>query len=320
MEKLPRFHSGKFQVYALSDPETDELRYIGITILTLERRLSQHMRPATLRGDYRSNWIKSLRTRGLRAKIELVEEVASVEAMKEAEQFWICQFRALGFRLTNGTDGGNHVAGSHKPKSKEQKAKISASLTGRIQPRELVELRRQKQLGIKKSPRTREHQINHLLANGKRPFQDENGKVFWFIKEAAEFHNLSYSTVIEGLHGTPTRGHAFVYVDDVDAPPPPPAVEKLIATSTSLRLSKAKMGHVGYSKPRTDAQKQNVSDALKGRVLRARPFTDGVKVFQTIGQAAEHFGVGRALIRNCLNRTSRALNLWHVDSNQKDVG
>jgi len=58
---------------------------------------------------YKNNWIKSLLSRGVRPVIEVVQEFDTYTPLNEAERFWIVQFRALGFRLTNGTDGGEGV-------------------------------------------------------------------------------------------------------------------------------------------------------------------------------------------------------------------
>jgi hypothetical protein len=321
-----RKNSGKFSVYALSDPETDELRYVGMTIKKLEVRLNNHCSEANRKpsASHRTRWLRSVTSRGLRPKIELVEELPDATSMAEAEEYWITQFRAMGFRLVNGNGGG--WGGPSKPHSEglpaETRAKISKSLMGKKQSPESIEKRVAHLRGVKTGPQPRQKTINHAMAIGRGPFQDEEGEVFYLIKDAAKKHKIHYTTVVSSLRGRPIHGHAFAYIKNIADKEHPPQV---IAPQKpdGLKLSRSKLGK---SRPEQLGRKESEETIAKkkaanlGKILRARPFTDGQRVFQTLGEAAQHFQVGRAQIRNCLRGQSSAINLWHVTHSEKDVG
>ena len=50
-----------FVVYGLSDPRTNELRYVGKTTQTLHRRLLRHVAPSYLKeATYKNNWLRGV--------------------------------------------------------------------------------------------------------------------------------------------------------------------------------------------------------------------------------------------------------------------
>ena len=91
-------------IYTLSHPITGEIRYIGKTNGTLTDRLAKHL--VTKERNHRSSWIKNLLNQNLKPVIEVLEEVTH-EEWAGAERFWIAQFKAWGYRLINGTEGGD---------------------------------------------------------------------------------------------------------------------------------------------------------------------------------------------------------------------
>src|SRR6476620_3006053 len=122
------------RIYALSEPVTGELRYVGQTALTLENRLKSHTWDSTLaHKNHRTKWLKKLISQGLLPIIELLEEVSESEA-NDAERFWITQFKALGCRLINVQEGGiGWTRGQKRPglHTPESRAKTSKALKGR---------------------------------------------------------------------------------------------------------------------------------------------------------------------------------------------
>lgn len=89
-------------IYALNCPETGRCRYIGKADNPI-KRLAQHLcHPGK---GYRANWLRSLLAHDLEPLLEILDEVP-----KSQWQFWereyIRIFRAIGFELTNGTEGG----------------------------------------------------------------------------------------------------------------------------------------------------------------------------------------------------------------------
>jgi hypothetical protein len=91
-------------VYALLDPRTADLRYIGVT-KNPDRRLGQHSRLSNNRGrTKRANWLRSLLKSGLLPEMIILE--SGVSDWDEAERFWVSCWRTAGANLVNGNDGG----------------------------------------------------------------------------------------------------------------------------------------------------------------------------------------------------------------------
>jgi group I intron endonuclease len=127
-------------IYTLSDPVTNEIRYIGKTV-NLEQRYKAHI--TVFNKSYKSSWIKSLIKENLLPVIDIIDIVEN-EDWEFWEKYWIAQFKAWGYNLTNLTDGGispskstnvaNKISKSRKgfEVSQETKDKISKALKGKI--------------------------------------------------------------------------------------------------------------------------------------------------------------------------------------------
>ena len=97
------------KIYTLTDPITGEIKYIGKTTKALSKRLTNHVCNSKHTRFYTECWIKGLVDKGLRPMIELVDKVD--EDWKFWEQYYISQFKAWGFNLTNLTEGGDGTSG-----------------------------------------------------------------------------------------------------------------------------------------------------------------------------------------------------------------
>lgn len=84
-------------IYALKDPTTNEVRYIGKSD-NPEARIYHHC--ATRIGSRKTKWIKSLIERGLRPELIILEECVR-DSHRHAETAWIHFFLDLGCDLTN---------------------------------------------------------------------------------------------------------------------------------------------------------------------------------------------------------------------------
>jgi GIY-YIG catalytic domain len=114
-------------IYALRDPRTREVRYVGKAV-DPRRRLQQHLSAFQL-SYYRSqkvSWLKNLLDAGEQPILDVLQIVEAADANR-AERQWIAQYRAEGARLTNGTDGGDGGAVTDP----EAKARIRAAHVGR---------------------------------------------------------------------------------------------------------------------------------------------------------------------------------------------
>lgn len=115
-------------IYELTDPRTGEPRYIGKTN-NVSIRLSNHLKPKALSVKTKKNsWIKSLLKLNLKPVLNIIDEVDE-NNWEFWERHYISLYKSWGFRLTNGTNGGDSGP-SHegKKRSEETKRKMSESI------------------------------------------------------------------------------------------------------------------------------------------------------------------------------------------------
>lgn len=93
-------------VYGLIDPETQELRYVGLTTTPAKRSYTHRSRPQKRDRSHRAQWLRRVFDRGERPEWLVIEECAAAD-LAEAEAFWIAYFKGIGARLTNHRDGGD---------------------------------------------------------------------------------------------------------------------------------------------------------------------------------------------------------------------
>lgn len=205
-------------VYALIDPRNGQLRYIGKSESGLERP-REHGRPSTLRQNtnpHKCNWIRDLKRDGWEYEVEVLED--GPEDLNEAEIFWIGYFRMLGANLLNASTGGESgtkgwkqspetiekrrqkLLGHEVPQ--ERRDRIAASLAGRPSP--------------KKGRQLSEDELKkHAEAHAIPPFQDQHGRVYTTLKEAAQRWNIPPGNICNCLKGKrkSAGGLQFSYVD-----------------------------------------------------------------------------------------------------------
>ena len=145
-------------IYALIDPETDVIRYIGKSIKPWDRLRAHVNEPPS--NCHRSHWLQSLKAKRLEPLMVILESVRGEWPWQEAEKYWIARGWREGWSLTNNTSGGDGVPDlppetrarmaatwkgrKHRPEtliklgawkrnkaSTETRAKMSASQTGR---------------------------------------------------------------------------------------------------------------------------------------------------------------------------------------------
>lgn len=144
---MPWKTPSKISIYTLSDPRTNEVRYVGKTIANLKDRLNVHIWYAR-KGNktHRCNWIRLLISKGVLPIIEEIDHIDLDGDWISREQYWISYFKTKGYSLTNATIGGEGTHGRkhteeelrkisavHKGKiiSKEQRIKQSVAMTGK---------------------------------------------------------------------------------------------------------------------------------------------------------------------------------------------
>ncbi|MEV0352778.1 GIY-YIG nuclease family protein [Nonomuraea sp. NPDC050680] len=128
-------------VYALTDPLTGAVFYVGKTI-QLRVRIREHLNDRT--DSKKAQRIRALRLAGLAPAVSILEE--GTGDWCEAERRWIAEHRAAGVVLANRTDGGEGLHGA----SAETRLKISLAQRARW-----VGGRREQSLAISRHPERR---------------------------------------------------------------------------------------------------------------------------------------------------------------------
>jgi len=111
-------------VYALIDPFSDEIRYIGWTSAKLSKRLYEHLYCSKHKKTHKDFWLQKLIQAGIKPEIRVIQKVPVLNG-NEAECYWIKYFRTLGCNLTNLTDGGGGILGYEKTVESKKKASQS---------------------------------------------------------------------------------------------------------------------------------------------------------------------------------------------------
>ena len=93
-------------IYALIDPRTSKIRYIGKTV-NLKQRLSNQLNENSK--THRCNWIKGIKSDGLKPIQCVLQTLSDEQDWKAAEIKWIAIARKYGWNLVNSTDGGDGV-------------------------------------------------------------------------------------------------------------------------------------------------------------------------------------------------------------------
>ena len=118
----------KVKIYKLIDPNTLEVRYIGRTVQTLNKRLNGHLSKARKKrsNTYIQNWLLSLIQNKQKPLIEFITEIIGWSESYKFEQALISEFIRNGYNLVNLHDRGE--GGIMRIITDEQKRKISSSV------------------------------------------------------------------------------------------------------------------------------------------------------------------------------------------------
>ena len=114
----------RWGIYALKDPLSGEIRYVGWSF-NPERRLNQHL-SAARKGVQTHNaaWLRKLLSLGRKPDVQILE--SGDGSPFQAEISWIARMKHQGCRLTNLTNGGDGLFGA----SASTRAKISRLKSG----------------------------------------------------------------------------------------------------------------------------------------------------------------------------------------------
>lgn len=181
-------------IYALCDPTTDEIRYIGKTAKRPIERLAEHIREARRgRQLHSSAWIRALRSPPVMRPLVVV----SSDYANEMEIRTITRLRSRGYRLTNLTDGGEGNSGWSPSEATRQKKRLVAlrnfangqkppcNIGRRATPETRARLR-SSHLGKSNSPETRAKISAILTGKKRRPFSAEHLENMRIVRTGAK--------------------------------------------------------------------------------------------------------------------------------------
>lgn len=172
-------------IYALIDPNTFKVRYIGKTV-NLKQRYQNQLNEKSK--THRCNWIKSLLDNGKKPIQVILQELTDNEDWESSEIKWISIAKKYGWNLVNGTSGGDGV----KNLSKESRLRISTAWIGRKHKPESLEKMRQVRIGKNNS----EESKDKLSLNMK------GREITWvdkLKKSVSKFSDEEIETIIEEL-------------------------------------------------------------------------------------------------------------------------
>lgn len=92
-----------YSVYALSDPRTNEVHYVGCTVLLRDRMLV-HMTGKNKSNPIMQAWIDELKSLGMRPKATILDKTESWRAAPVRERWWIQFYLREGAPLANKRD------------------------------------------------------------------------------------------------------------------------------------------------------------------------------------------------------------------------
>lgn len=154
----------KYTIYKLIDPISNDIRYIGLTFNTLKQRLGSHL--GETGKSHKCNWIKKLKSQGLRPIIESIEDnISSYDECCLREIYYINYYKDI-CNLTNSASGGN----KNKKMSDETRKKMSDAQKERYKTFKLVLTEETKKVLSKKSKERfqKEEERDKLRISNKR--------------------------------------------------------------------------------------------------------------------------------------------------------
>lgn len=161
-------------IYALTD-SNNNIRYIGCTTCSLDKRLKEHLR--SKEKTYKQNWITHNKRNNLPINIILIEEV-NLEDIFKKEIYWISYYKDK-VKLTNTTGGGEGVL--NYKFSDQQKKKISENTKKAMQN---PEIKLKMSLAKKNKP-----------AKNRIKIKDNLNNIFDSITQAASHYNVSIAGI-----------------------------------------------------------------------------------------------------------------------------
>ncbi len=206
-------------IYSLNCPITNNPKYIGKTN-NLRKRLRGHLKEHEK--TKKNNWIKSLRSKGLKPIMRIIDKVENSEWIFW-EQHYISLYRSWGFDLKNMTDGGEGTKMTDEIRKKQSEARKGirpVHLIGYKHSDETKRVLSEKAKGRAVSESEREQRAirmtgaKHESLRKKICQMDSNGnvvKIWDAIKVAERELNISHGHIGQILRGKRNTAKGFYW-------------------------------------------------------------------------------------------------------------
>lgn len=208
------------KIYTLtSSANINNIRYIGKTNTSLKKRLCGHITLSKINKDknythnHTSNWIQKEITLGNYILIEELDSTLNLN-WEYLEKYWISQFKAWGFKLTNLTDGGD--GNKNQFFSPESNLARSIKLKGVPRSKNVCENISKGSKGKILSVVHKERVKNSIIKlRGRKIIQFTLDNVYireWScVAEAARFYNIDKSSIMRCCQGKFKKSAGFVW-------------------------------------------------------------------------------------------------------------
>lgn len=160
-------------IYALLD-QYKHIRYVGKSD-NVSDRLNVHIKEAHLKRTHKEKWINSMLEQNLAPELLILEE-----CVYSLWQFWETHYISLakswGFKLTNGTSGGEGSDGfkgrKHSEKTrnliKQQLKKLPQNYNSKLIPSDILEIKNKFLLGLNNEIISKEYNVSIRVINNIR--------------------------------------------------------------------------------------------------------------------------------------------------------
>lgn len=200
-------------IYALLDPDTNELKYIGQTIQGFER-IREHYNKCNKRNKSTNQlsrskvWINKLKKQNKIFKVEYLEYFDNINDLDYFEEFWISYFKFLGCNLLNDLSGGNFKRTLNLTKLNKNIISIRTkeAMNNPITKEKCRQnMKKQRELGLLKNLNKLSESTKNKISKAQDKkviiIQDEDGNIFRGLKNAAKYYDVTFGTIWKALNG-----------------------------------------------------------------------------------------------------------------------
>ena len=254
-------------IYALIDPRTNLVRYVGKS-QNPATRLRRHIHEAN-KGNttHKCCWIASLLHLNLKPILSILE-VCEHAVWKEREIYWIAFYRELGADLTNCKDGGDGI----EP-TPEVRAKMSAARKGKVPANKNKRASEETRAKLSAAAKARhERDREYCLANVQKMWmahaEKSRGKPG---RKKSDEEKAKISASLIG--NTRTRGHKYTEEQRAKMS----EAHKGKHNFTEEQRAKISAAHKG--RKHSDESRRKMSEAQRNRAKQRSPDDSSLNLF-----------------------------------------